>query len=103
MPTQNFKVGEMLNKRTHNSKTWMNFDGSYTTEIHSGIVHYEDVNGNLQNIDTDLQDEADFDQIDFPVAKDGDSLFFAAKDKAEKDKKKNKLNRDNFEIGRAHV
>ncbi|WP_342025722.1 DNRLRE domain-containing protein [Cytobacillus pseudoceanisediminis] len=98
MPTNNFKVGEMLNKRTPNSKTWMNFDGSFTTEIHSGIVHYQDENGNFQNINTDLYDEADFDSIDFPVARDGDSLFFEAKEKAENEKKKNRLNRDNFDF-----
>lgn len=88
----------MLNRRTVNSKTWMNFDGSYTTEIHSGIVHYVDENGNLQNINTDLYDEADFDQIDFPVAKDGDSLFYEAKARAADDKKKNRLDRDKFDF-----
>lgn len=88
----------MLNKRTPNTKTWMNFDGSYTTEIHSGIVHYEDENGNLQNINTDLYDEADFDQIDFPVAKDGDSLFYEAQARAVSDKKKNRLDRDKFDF-----
>lgn len=98
MPTNNFKVGEMLNKRTPNSKTWMNFDGSYTTEIHASVVHYQDENGNLQNINTDLYDEADFDSIDFPVASDGDSLFFEARDKAENEKKRNRLNRDNFDF-----
>jgi hypothetical protein len=98
MPTNNFKVGEMLNKRTPNSKTWINFDGSYTTEIHAGVVHYEDENSNLQNINTDLYDEADFDSVDFPVAKDGDSLFFEAREKAEVEKNKNRLNRDNFDF-----
>ncbi|WP_163102250.1 DNRLRE domain-containing protein [Peribacillus alkalitolerans] len=98
MPTQTFKVGEMLNKRTENSKTWMNFDGSYTTEIHQDIVHYQDENYNLQNINTDLYDEADFDEIDFPVAKDGDSLFYESRDKAKEDKRKNRLDRDKFDF-----
>lgn len=98
MPTNNFKVGEMLNRRTPNSKTWINFDGSFTTEIHSGIVHYQDENGNLQNINTDLYDEADFDQIDFPVAKDGDSLFYEAQVRAVSDKKKNRLDREKFDF-----
>jgi hypothetical protein len=97
MPTQSFKVGEMLNKRTKNTKTWINFDGSFTTEIHSGNVHFEDENGNLQNINTDLMDEADFDSIDIPVAKEGKEKFKEAKDKAKADKKANKLNRDSFD------
>ncbi|MBH0174708.1 DNRLRE domain-containing protein [Fictibacillus sp. 23RED33] len=98
MPVQSFKVGEMLNKRTPNSKTWINFDGSYTTEIHQGIIHYEDASGNLHNINTDLFDEADFNEIDFPVAKDGDSLFYEQQAKATKDKKKNRLNRENYDF-----
>jgi hypothetical protein len=98
MPVENFKVGEMLNKRTPNTKTWINFDGSYTTEIYQGLVHYQDASGNLHNINTDLFDEADFDEIDFPVAKDGDSLFYEQKEKATKDKKKNRLNRENYDF-----
>jgi hypothetical protein len=98
MPVQNFRVGEMLNKRTPNTKTWINFDGSYTTEIYQGLVHYQDVAGNLHNINTDLFDEADFDSIDFPVAKDGDSLFYEQKEKAIKDKKKNRLNREDYDF-----
>jgi hypothetical protein len=98
MPTQSFKVGEMLNKRTKNTKTWINFDGSYTTEINSGDVHFEDESGNLQNINTDLMDEADFDSIDVPVAKEGKEKFKEAKEKAKADKKANKLNRDNYDF-----
>lgn len=98
MPVENFRVGEMLNKRTPNTKTWINFDGSYTTEIYQGLVHYQDASGNLHNINTDLFDEADFNEIDFPVAKDGDSLFYEQKDKAIKDKKKNRLNRENYDF-----
>jgi hypothetical protein len=98
MPSNNFKVGEMLNMRSEYSKTWINFDGSFTTEIHGGPVHYVDENGNLQNINTDLYDEADFDQIDFPVAKDGDSLFYEAREKVKEDKKKNRLDRDRFDF-----
>lgn len=97
MPSQSSKVGEMLNKRTKNTKTWMNFDGSYTTEIHSGIVHFDDENGNLQNINTDLMDEADFDSIDIPVAREGKEIFREAKTKSKTDKAKNKLNRDDFD------
>ncbi|AXM88456.1 hypothetical protein B379_04170 [Anoxybacillus ayderensis G10] len=94
MPTQNFKVGEMLNKRTPFSKTWINFDGSYTTEIYSGPVHFEDENRNLHNIDTDLYDEADLDQIDFPVAKEGIEEFRIMRTACRNMKKKNILDQD---------
>ncbi|NUK30990.1 DNRLRE domain-containing protein [Parageobacillus sp. VR-IP] len=94
MPTQNFRVGEMLNKRTRNSKTWINFDGSYTTEIYPYDIHYQDENGNWHNINTDLYDEADLDQIDFPVAKEGADVFRVMKDAAQRMKKKNILDRD---------
>lgn len=97
MPTQSFKVGEMLNKRTLNSKTWINFDGSYTTEIYNGPVHYEDENGNLHNINTDLYDEADLDTIDFPVAKEGADVFRMMKNAVKNLKKKNILDRDTLD------
>jgi hypothetical protein len=98
MPTQTFKVGEMLNKRTLNSKTWINFDGSYTTEIYNGPVHYQDENGNLHNIDTDLYDEADLDQIDFPVAREGADVFRMMKNAVKNMKKKNILDRDSLDF-----
>jgi hypothetical protein len=98
MPTQSFKVGEMLNKRTLNSKTWINFDGSYTTEIYNGPVHYEDENGNLQNINTDLFDEADLDTIEFPVAKEGADVFRMMKNAVKNMKKKNILDRDSLDF-----
>lgn len=94
MPTNNFKVGEMLNKRTRNSKTWINFDGSYTTEIHTGDVHFDDENGNLQNINTDLYDEADFDIVDYPVAREGSQRYKQAKEEAKQAKKRQMMNRN---------
>jgi hypothetical protein len=97
MPTQNFRVGEMLNKRTRNSKTWINFDGSYTTEIYAGDIHYEDEYGNWHNINTDLFDEADFDSLDLPVAREGKERFYEKREKAKHDKKKNMLNRDLYD------
>jgi hypothetical protein len=97
MPTQTFKVGEMLNKRTPFSKTWINFDGSYTTEIYNIPVHYEDENGNLHNINTDLYDEADLDQVDFPVAKEGAEEFRIMKTACSNMKKKNILDRDTLD------
>jgi len=97
MPTQNFKVGEMLDKRTKNSKTWMNFDGSYTSEIHMGAVHFDDENGNLQNINTDLFDESDSDNWDLPVNKYGVDAFDIVREKATNEKVLGKMNRDNFD------
>jgi hypothetical protein len=98
MPTQNFRVGELLNKRTRNSKTWINFDGSYTTEIYTTDVHYQDENGNWQNINTDLYDEADLDQVDFPVAKEGAEEFRIMKTAALNLKKRNILDRDSLDF-----
>jgi hypothetical protein len=98
MPTQNFRVGELLNKRTRNSKTWINFDGSYTTEIYTTDVHYQDENGNWHNINTDLYDEADLDQVDFPVAKEGAEEFRIMKTAALNLKKKNILDRDSLDF-----
>lgn len=96
MPSNNFKIGEMLNKRTKNSKTWMNFNGSYTTEIYSNDVHFEDENGNWQNINTDLFDETDFDLIESPVAKEGVTRYKEAKKESLVGKKKSVVNRDLF-------
>lgn len=95
MPTNTFKVGEMLNRRTRNSKTWLNFDGSYTTEVHMGDVHFDDEYGNLHNINTDLYDEADFDIIDEPVSKEVNERFKQSKKESKEAKAKGILNRDN--------
>lgn len=109
MPIANFKVREMLYKRTPNSKTWMNSDGSFTTEIFSTPMHFEDQHGNLQNINTDLYDEADFDRIDEPVAAEGAERFKQAKTEAKAAKKQDVLNRSqhNFQALRvpfdAHI
>ncbi|TFE02890.1 DNRLRE domain-containing protein [Jeotgalibacillus salarius] len=96
MPTNNFKVGEMMPKRTRNSKTWMNFDGSYTTEIFQSSVHYEDEQGNLHNINTDLYDEADFDIIEEPVTRESKEDFKRAKEVAKAAKQKKVMNRDQY-------
>ncbi|MED5052703.1 DNRLRE domain-containing protein [Anoxybacillus rupiensis] len=57
-------------------------------------MHYEDENGNLHNIDTDLYDESDLDQIDFPVAKEGIEEFRIMRTACRNMKKKNILDRD---------
>jgi hypothetical protein len=96
MPQMNFKVGEMLNKRTPNSKTWINFDGSYTVEIHQGDVHYQDEAGNLQNINTDLIDEGEIDTFDLPPAIEGGIRFKEIKEKVKELKRKGLLKREDF-------
>lgn len=98
MPTQNFKVGEMLNKRTRNSKTWINFDGSYTTEIHSSLVHFEDEHGNLQNINTDLIDETELDLFDLPVSKHAKNMIAFERAKVKEAKRNRNFNHDNFDF-----
>lgn len=97
MPTQSFKVGEMLNKRTKNTKTWMNFDGSYTTEIHSGVVHFDDGLNNLHNINTSLFDEADADTYEGPTSRHGKNMMRHEKEKVKDKKKQGKMNRDDFD------
>lgn len=98
MPTQTFKVGEMLNKRTRNSKTWINFDGSYTTEIHSGLVHFEDEHGNLQNINTDLIDESELDLFDLPASKHSKNMVAFERAKVKEAKKNKNVNHDKFDF-----
>ena len=97
MPSNNFKVGEMLNKRTPNTKTWMNFDGSHTTEIHSGVVHFDDGLNNLHNINTSLFDEADADSYEGPTSKHGKNMLKHEKEKVKDKKKQGKMNRDDFD------
>lgn len=97
MPTNNTRMGEMIPKRTPNSKTWINLDGSYTTEIFKGQVHFEDEHGNLQNINTNLMDESDLDTLDVPVSREGKGKFREARIKAKERKAKNNLDRDDFD------
>lgn len=49
-----FKVGELLNERSPVSKTWVNFDGSYTVEMYNDTIHYKDENGQYKEIDPTL-------------------------------------------------
>ncbi|MFC4768746.1 hypothetical protein [Effusibacillus consociatus] len=93
MPTNQTIIGEALNKRTKNSKHYLLVDGSYQAVIYSGDIHYEDEAGNLHNINTDLFDEADFDQIEDPVYKGKVQEFREKKAKVRDLKKKNSLDR----------
>lgn len=87
----------MIPKRTPNSKTWINLDGSYTTEVFQEVVHFKDEHGNLQNINTDLVDESNLDTVDFPVSREGKGRFNEARKKTMERKAKNTLDRDQFD------
>ncbi|AFE86254.1 putative YD repeat protein [Bacillus phage PBC1] len=50
----NIKLGELLNERSPVSKTWVNFDGSYTVEMYNDTIHYKDENGQYKEIDPTL-------------------------------------------------
>lgn len=97
MPRNNFIVGEMQNKRTPNTKTWMLFDGSYKTEIYQGPIHFDDGLNNLHNINTSLFDEADADSYDGPTSRHGKNMLKHEKEKVNDRKKKGKMNRDDFD------
>lgn len=62
-------VREVKEKRTKNSKHFLLADGSYKAEISMGDIHYEDENGQLQDISTDLVDEGDLDLKNVPLSK----------------------------------
>ena len=45
----------MLEARTETSKTYNNFDGTFSTEIYEAPVHYKENNDSWKEIDNDLQ------------------------------------------------
>lgn len=61
--TNTFKVGELLHKRSPISKTWINFDGSYTMEQYDEVVHYMDEGGQLRDIKPMLSSASDADDF----------------------------------------
>ncbi|WP_201714655.1 DNRLRE domain-containing protein [Rossellomorea arthrocnemi] len=50
------KVEEVKNRRTINGKTYKNSDLSYTTDVHTGAVHYKDSEGMLQPIENEVKE-----------------------------------------------
>jgi len=48
-------VRELAEKRSYNSLTFLNDDGSYTTMAHVGHINYQDKNDEFQLVDTTLQ------------------------------------------------
>src|SRR3990167_2453280 len=45
------KTTELVARRTQNSKTFINPDGTFTTQSKIGPLHYQDESGNWQNVD----------------------------------------------------
>lgn len=98
MPTMQHVIGELPHKRTKNAKHYLLSDGSFQAVIFMHDVHYEDENGNLQNIDTDLYDEADFDVMEFPVSKHKCDSFRARRQMVIGAKNKGVLDREKFDF-----
>ena len=98
MPTLQTIIGELVHMRTKNSKHYLLSDGSYQAVIFLHDVHYEDEHGNLQNIDTDLYDEADFDVMEFPVSKHKCDSFRARRQMVIGAKSKGVLDREKFDF-----
>jgi|GEM_PF-2615067 len=62
-------VREITEKRTRNAKHYLMDDGTIQAVIYSGDVHYEDMNGNFQEIRTSLVDEADLADLHVPMSR----------------------------------
>ena len=52
--TESFILFEDTDKRTETSKTFVMSDGTYEVALYNNAVHYEDTNGNWQEIDNTL-------------------------------------------------
>ncbi len=55
---------ELKNERTQNSKTFLNPNGTYTTEISQQDINYQDKNGQMKPIDTTLEKNTNGYKID---------------------------------------
>ncbi|WP_168123967.1 DNRLRE domain-containing protein [Paenibacillus sp. HB172176] len=62
-------VKELKEKRTSNSKHYLMSDGSIQATIFMDNVNYEDENGDYQEINVQLIDEADLDFMNVPLSK----------------------------------
>jgi len=51
-------VKELAEKRSYNSLTFLNDDGSYTTMAHIGHINYQNTTGSFQSVDTTLRETA---------------------------------------------
>jgi len=80
-------------KRTSNSKHYLLADGSYQAVISGGDVHYEDENGEFQDINTSLVDEADLDLQVVPLSKEVATEIKLKSKEIQEKRKKNSLDR----------
>lgn len=59
---------ELTQVRDANTKTYLNPDGSYTCDVYMAPVHWQDSDGNWQEIDSDLVEEKTSDGYDLANA-----------------------------------
>ena len=59
-----YALGEDISKRTENAKYIRMSDGSYYVAMYNNAVHYQDENGDWQNIDNTLSDSSAADSDD---------------------------------------
>ncbi|GMX61890.1 hypothetical protein Elgi_16940 [Paenibacillus elgii] len=63
-------IGEIVKNRSQNTKFYQMSDGSYKAVVTLESQHFEDENGNWQDIKTDLVDESELNELETPVSKD---------------------------------
>ncbi|MFC5700581.1 DNRLRE domain-containing protein [Cohnella faecalis] len=81
---------ELIEKRTRNSKQFVLGDGTFQTEYSMTDIHYEDANGQLQDMDTSLIDE---DEIELLPNTTLSKEVFNDVEKVKQKKKQGKLDR----------
>ncbi len=86
-------VREVKEKRSKNSKHYQLADGSYKAVISMTDVHYEDETGELQDIKTDLIDEADIDLVDVPLSKESAREAKLIKNENKEKRKNNQIDK----------
>lgn len=95
------KLKELVELRTHNSKHFLNDDGSKTAEISITPIHYKDENGKWQDIDLSIVDESTFDVLNTDVSDSAAKITSTFQDVKNDVKyaKQNKLfNKDSFDF-----
>lgn len=96
MTTLKNVIGELSDKRTEASKTFLLSDGSYKAVFSPTPQHYVCTHGHWHNIDTKLFDEADADVITEPVSQQCANRLEENIKVAKAAKNKTVLNRENY-------